>query len=272
MVFLDVLLLPRVWMSALFCLCGLALLRTSRLSRGLRLAALPIVFFTFAVLWTLPLGRFAAGMGIHPSPICAATKPFLFLKAGQSVPVFFFGILFSIVVLSIVGNKLFCGWVCPIGAAQEMCNRIPLPSRLKKIPSFRVTNTIRFGTLAAFGVVMATAGVGIYDYANPFEMLHWQFSTGALVVFAAALVASVFLFRPFCYFFCPVGLLTWVCEHFSVCRVRLDSDLCTQCDSCVDESSCPAVRAILDGKRSRPDCHACGRCIEACPEGALKFK
>jgi ferredoxin-type protein NapH len=269
---LDVLLLPRVWVGALFCLAGLVLLMRSRLSRNLRLAILPVVFFVFAVSWSLPLGRFAAGMGIHPSPICTATKPFLFLKAGYGVPIVFIGILLSIVVLSVVGNKLFCGWVCPIGAAQEACHRIPLPSRMKKIPSFKASNTVRIGAAVAFGVVMAVAGVSVYDYANPFEMLHWQMEIGALVIFASTLVAGAFVFRPFCYFLCPVGLLTWVCEHASVLRVRLNKDLCTECEICVDESPCPAVRAILDGRRSRPDCHACGHCIESCPEGALKFK
>jgi ferredoxin-type protein NapH len=269
---LDVLLLPRVWVGALFCLAGLVLLVRSRLSRSLRLAVLPVVFFVFGVSWMLPLGRFADGMGIHPSPICAATKPFLFLKEGYGVPIVFVGILLSIVVLSVLGNKLFCGWVCPIGAAQEACHRIPLPPRMKKVPSFRVSNTIRIGALAAFGVVMAVAGIGIYDYANPFEMLHWQVETGALVIFAATLATGAFVFRPFCYFLCPVGLLTWVFEHASLLRVRLNRDLCTECEICVDESPCPAVRAILDGRRSRPDCHACGHCIESCPEGALKFR
>jgi len=40
----------------------------------------------------------------------------------------------------------------------------------------------------------------------------------------------------------------------------------------VKKSPCPTVPSILEGKKSRPDCHACGACIEACPENALKFK
>ena len=48
--FFDVLLLPRVWIGALFCLGGLILLMKERLSRNLRLSLLLIVFFVFGAL------------------------------------------------------------------------------------------------------------------------------------------------------------------------------------------------------------------------------
>jgi ferredoxin-type protein NapH len=67
-------------------------------------------------------------------------------------------------------------------------------------------------------------------------------------------------------------LLTWLAEHISILRVRLDKEACTNCMICVKKSPCPTVPSILEGKKSRPDCHACGACIEACPENALKFK
>ena len=110
------------------------------------------------------------------------------------------------------------------------------------------------------------------DYFNPFEFLHWGFEAMAIAAFVATLIAAVFIFRPFCYLICPLGLITWVLEHASLVKVKLDNDLCTRCDICVHLSHCPAVPSILGGKRSRPDCHACGRCLEVCPEGALAFR
>ena len=115
----DVLLLPRVWIGALFCLAGIWLLMKSWVQRNLRLVILGVVFFTFGILPALPLGRFAWGMGMHPSPVCAITKPFLFLSADRGVPIIFLTVLAVISVLSIIGNKIFCGWACPIGAIQE---------------------------------------------------------------------------------------------------------------------------------------------------------
>lgn len=289
--------LPRIWVGAAFCLIGLVLLvrfwahgnagrslassasegksrSTFRLwtHRNLRLVVLVLTFFVFGVILILPLGNFARGMSIHPSPICIVTKPFLFVHAGRAVPVVFLSILAFVGVFTVVGNKLFCGWVCPIGAAQEIAHRIPLPKRLKiKIP-FRASNSIRLLLYVAFLIAIFAAGVSIYDYFNPFEFLFWEFQPLMIVVFLAVLVAAVFIFRAFCYLVCPLGLITWVLEHLSAVKVRVDKQKCTDCNICVEMSPCPAVPSILEDRKSRPDCHACGRCIEVCPEGALAFR
>jgi polyferredoxin len=267
--FFDFWLLPRVWMSAIFAVVGILLLAKNRVNRKLRTVLLPVIFFVFAVLWVLPLGKFAQGMGLHPSPVCTITKPFLFLKMRGFIPIGFVSIFVSIAVLTIVGNKSFCGWVCPIGALQELLNRIRLP---KLVLPFNVTNPIRFVIFVVFVAVAFAAGFEIYAYFNPFETLHWGLEWYGLMVLGIVMVAGLFMFRPFCYLICPLGLLTWILEHVSIVRVRVDKAKCDECNSCVDESYCPAVQSILDMDTSRPDCHICGRCIDSCPEDALKFK
>jgi polyferredoxin len=263
---------PRIWMSAIFCAIGLLLLMRGLVTKNLRLIFLPIIFFAFSVLAVLPLGYFAQGMGLHPSPVCNVTRPFQFLDAGRSIPILFLSIFASIAVLSVIGNKLFCGWVCPIGAAQELVHRVPMGTGLKKRIPFRVSNPIRIIVFVVFVPVVFLAAVNIYDYFNPFEFLHWGFGLTTTIVFVVTLLVSLFLFRPFCYLLCPLGLITWLLEHVSLIRVKVDRNTCTDCDICVEESPCPSVRAILDKKLSRPDCHACGKCIEVCPEGSLSFK
>jgi polyferredoxin len=269
--FLDVLLLPRVWVSAIFCLAGMGLLIKAQVHSRLRLIALSTVFFFFGILPALPLGRFALGMGLHPSPVCAITKPFLFLSAGRQAPIIFIAILFFISVFSIVGNKLFCGWACPIGAIQEAFNHIPLTRKLRFILPFRLTNTLRMIIFIAFITLVLTIGQSIYDYFNPFHFLHWRFDIMSVMVLLITLMASLFIFRPFCHLVCPIGLFTWVLEHFSLVKVKVDKHDCKDCNLCIKKSLCPAVESVLEVKRSRPDCFACGRCIEACPENALGF-
>jgi len=270
--FFDVWMLPRVWVGAILCVIGLLLLMKSRVRHSLRLASLVVIFFVFGVVLILPLGEFARGMSIHPSPVCIVTKPFLFITAGRHVPVIFLSILAFVAIFTIVGNKLFCGWVCPIGAVQEIVHRIPLRKKLKVKLPFRVSNSIRFLLYVVFLVVIFTAGVSIYDYFNPFEFLFWGFQPLMIVVFFVTLIAAVFIFRAFCYLVCPLGLATWVLEHLSVIKVRVDKQKCTNCNLCIEMSPCPAVPSILEERKLRPDCHACGRCIEVCPEKALAFR
>lgn len=222
--FFDVWQLPRVWIGAIFCLIGLALLIKTRISRNLRLLFLVVIFFTFSVLAILPLGKFAWGMGLHPSPMCSITKPFLFVNAGRSIPIIFFAILASIAILSIIGNKLFCGWVCPVGAAQEITHRIRLPEKFEINLPFRITNTIRAIIFVAFVPLVFWTGKELYEYFNPFEFLHWGFQLYVTIVFAVTLIAALLIFRPFCYLICPIGLFSWLLEHLSLAKVKVDKD------------------------------------------------
>jgi polyferredoxin len=268
----DILMLPRVWVGALFCLIGLGLLMKSWSRRRVRFIFLFVIFFAFAIFSVLPLGDFARGMGLHPSPVCSITKPFLFLRAGREVPSIFSIILASIALLSVVGNKLFCGWACPIGALQEIFHRIPLRRKFKVKLPFRVTNLVRIILAALFVPVILSAGISIYDLFNPFESLHWSFAPLSMTILLVTIVGSVFIFRPFCYMVCPIGLFTWGLEHISLIRVKVNKETCTDCNLCIHLSPCPAVPAILQDTTSRPDCHACGRCLELCPEKALTFE
>jgi len=274
--FWDVMLMPRVWVGFLFVLAGLFLLNRKLVSRKIRVISLVIIFLTFSAFWLLPLGEFARGMGMHPSPVCAVTKPAMFIKARHGFPIVFAAILFSIAVMSLIGKKLFCGWICPVGAAQELVNQISFGKKLDKklkikLP-FKITNTVRTILFFIYFTIVLTAGFSIYEYFNPFEFLHWGFELWGVLVMLVTLISGIFIFRPFCYLICPIGLLSWVLEHFALTRVKLDSDKCTYCNICIRKSECPTVPAILAEKWSQPDCHACGRCIEVCPEDALHFK
>jgi len=269
--FWDIWALPRVWVGALLALIGLFLLMSKKLTAGLRLLSLLIIFFIFAVVSILPWGDFARGLGLHPSPMCSVEKPFLFLQLGRAVPIVFIAILAFIALISIVGNKLFCGWNCPIGAVQELLHRIPLPKKLKiKLP-FRITNAVRIVFFLLFLTVLFLTGASLYEYVNPFEFLHWNMEAAVIPAFVITFIGAVFIFRPFCYLICPLGLMTWLLEPLALTRIRVDKKKCTMCLRCVHQSPCPSVQAVLDGRRVRPDCHACGICLHTCPENALKF-
>jgi len=270
--FFDLLLLPRYWMAAIFASLGLILLASGRLSWNLRGALLPIIFFVFAVIYALPWGTFAKYMGQHPSPVCTITKPILRIAAGKAIQTIFFVSLTAIGLLSIIGNKLFCGWVCPIGAYQELVHRIPLPTKAKVSIPFGIANTVRIAVFVIFVIVAFAAGKEIYEYFNPFEFLHWKFEAIGIAIFAGLTIAALLLWRPFCYFLCPMGLVTWLLEQISLVRIKVNHPQCDMCGKCTAKSPCPAVPSILEEKKLRPDCFACGRCIDLCPREGLSFR
>ncbi|MEA1868901.1 MAG: 4Fe-4S binding protein [Euryarchaeota archaeon] len=245
-------------------LSGLILLRTIKINRNIRTLLMCAVFVLFGVL-----------VIIHqPSPLRAVVDSVTALATGGTITLKKATMLAFIGGLSVIGAKLFCGWVCPFGALQEIVNRIPVPAGKKiKLP-FKITNGIRISIFVISLVMVIGTGCDLYTYQNilnPFELFDWHFEAVLAVLVGAVLIASAFVYRPFCYLVCPVGLLTWLLEHVSIFRVRLDREKCNDCKKCILKSPCPSVKAIIDGDTVRPDCFACGVCIDACPKNALEF-
>ena len=250
--------------GGLAALSGLILLKTIKIDRNIRTLLMCAVFVLFGVL-----------VIIHqPSPLRAVMDPVTALATGSAITLKKAAMLAFIGGLSVIGAKLFCGWVCPFGALQEIVNRIPAPSGKKiKLP-FKLSNGIRISIFAISLVMVISTGSDLYTYQNilnPFELFDWHFELVLAVLVGTVLIASVFVYRPFCYLVCPVGLLTWLLEYVSIFRVRIDREKCNNCNKCILKSPCPSIKAIVDGDTLRPDCFACGVCIDACPRDALEF-
>ncbi|MBN1633158.1 MAG: 4Fe-4S binding protein [Ignavibacteria bacterium] len=266
--FFDFLLTPRYIIVFLMTVVFIILLFTQKIDSKGRVIVLAVSFLLFGVI-----SYFINSFMISPSPVCATTKPFWMGARPQ-----FFATLAVIGVLSIIASKGFCGIACPIGALQEIFYKIPVLKKFKrkKLP-FIISNSIRIGIAVLFFIVILATGKSIYEYINMFDLLHWEFSLPLidLIVLIAFLVImlglSLFIYRPFCYLICPMGLLTWILEHISIYKVRLKKENCTYCKTCVIESPCPSVEGIIEGNKLRGDCHLCNICIESCPNKALYF-
>ena len=247
---------------------GITVIWMNKLSFKVRIILMASVFLLFGVI---PI--FETSLFITPSPVCASTKPFLFGLKPQ-----FLATLTVIGLMSIAAGKGFCGTACPVGALQELLYRIPILRKLKakKVP-FKITNTVRIILFVLFIAVAFLFSTSTYYYYNLFDLIHWEFSMQWIdfIEFMAFLVIilgiSLFLFRPFCYFICPMGLYTWVLEHIAPLKVRIKKDACNSCGVCEKVSPCNAVKGIVDGDKIRGDCHLCGDCIKSCTQGALYF-
>jgi ferredoxin len=204
---------------------------------------------------------FKSMVGLYPDP-AAKTMAFLFFMA-----------------LSIVGNKIVCGWACPFGSLQELIYSIPVLRGIKRRkPPFALTNAIRVMLFVLtlfflFGIIGGRKGFVIYHHINPFNFFNLDFeSTTILVTVIVALVGSLFVYRPFCRLVCPFGFISWIAERFSITRVRIDKERCTQCGACIRVCPSDAAKNRVYGKILPADCFSCGRCLSVCPVDAIKYE
>ena len=239
---------------------AITLLAMKKVNNLTRLSILILLFCLFGIFFP-----------IHPSPLCAVTKAFTRYQIRCFIPPAMIVMAGAMTLLTIMGNKSFCGWICPLGCMQEIFFKLSRRIKKYKVP-FSFTNLIRTLFFICFLIIVSIFTVNIYDFINPFELFHWHPQLYTLLIVSVVLLASLIYFRPFCAFLCPVGFLSWICEYISIFRIYKNEALCTHCNKCIKESPCNAIGNIISDKALKPDCYSCGKCIESCPEGALSFR
>ena len=231
--------------------------------------------------WVLLSGVVLFGiiLGSDPSPMGTIKDAIvLFAKSGVIFPPRMIALtLFLILVF--VANKFICTWGCQFGTLQDFIFRLNRDSKDRKgvvkqfKPPFVISNTIRVFFLAAFTLVAFLWKVDFVEFIDPFK----TFNPGKIVlaggIFIGAIsVASLFIYRPWCHFFCPFGLAGWIVEKKSLFKVKVNYDTCIACEACAKACPSTVMNAILKQDRVTPDCFSCATCIETCPTNSIGFE
>ncbi len=96
-----------------------------------------------------------------------------------------------------------------------------------------------------------------------------------LFIMGSVLVFAAYVPRGWCKYFCPHGAIMAILNQFSFLGLRRDLVKCAkgECRLCVE--ACPMNVRILDlpwEKFSDPECIYCLRCVDACPDKAIRIK
>ncbi|HEX2965386.1 MAG TPA: 4Fe-4S binding protein [Syntrophorhabdaceae bacterium] len=235
--------------------------------------ALQKVFYLGAVLvFGVILGSDPSSMGtVKDSVVLFAEKTVIFPPRIIALSVF--------LLIVFVANKFICAWGCQFGALQDIIFRV---NRKRaddahiytqvKLP-YALTNSIRITTFVALAAVAFLWSFDIIGAVDPFKI----FKPSVVAVYGwvfigALLVASLFIYRPWCHLFCPFGLVSWFVEKISRFKIQVNYDTCIACETCAKACPSSVMEAILKRKKMIPDCFSCTTCIGVCPTNSISFK
>ncbi len=193
-------------------------------------------------------------------------------------PVIFILWIYTFVSLFLWGRGLFCGWLCPFGAMQEMVSWLAKRLKLRqwKIPEVWHRRLIR----VKYPILLSLLCMSFYSLTLAEQLAEIEpFKTSITLVFVrswpfvlyavALLVIGLFVHKFFCRYLCPLGaglavlgrlrLFSWLSrieQCGSPCQLckrrceinaikqdgRIDYDECIQCLECIvilnDEDQC----------------------------------
>jgi len=175
---------------------------------------------------------------------------------------------YTLISLFLIGRGVFCGWLCPFGAMQELLGQV---SRALRVPQWNPSHALEkrlwMGKYIAAGVVLLLVMTeidpsGATIEIEPFKTAITSKFTRAwpYLIYAGALLAiGLFSERAYCRFLCPLGGVLAALDRLHLLNLLKRRPECgSPCHLC--ERSCP-VRAIEPtGKIKTAECFQCLDC------------
>ncbi|MBN1362052.1 MAG: 4Fe-4S binding protein [Sedimentisphaerales bacterium] len=165
-------------------------------------------------------------------------------------------LLLGVPLLILLFGNLYCGYLCPFGALQELVSLIA-PKRFKarlSLPAITLGRSLKYGVLFVLVVAFFTVGSKHLLEADPltsaFDRQAWSgnlFASLGLILAILALLGSLFVTRLWCRYVCPTGAFLslfnragWLArllpaKKFGRCEFGLggrDHADCIYCDRC----------------------------------------
>lgn len=175
-------------------------------------------------------------------------------------------------VLALLFGPVFCGWVCPLGSAQEFFSSIGrklFKRRFNHVVSAKLDRILRYTRYVVLAwVVYMTAATGTLVFSNIdpyfalFNLWSSELAIGGVIVLAITLALSLVMERPWCKYACPYGALLGISNLFRVFKIQRKESTCIACGAC--SQRCP-MNIPVDSQKVVRD-HQCISCLECTSE------
>ena len=195
----------------------------------------------------------------------------------RQLPLFAVG---SLGVYGMILGRAFCGWACPFGTLHDMLSPKNRRSEIEVRNFWYAKYVILVLALALAWFVLDTVFCkycpsGSLFAAVPFRILHPDFGGFGtyfyvhIFTLTLTVVLALVISRFWCRYLCPMGAIAGAFNKVSLISLSLDKERCKKCLVCLED--CVMGITKLEDIGTSSDCILCGRCVEACPEKALRF-
>jgi transcriptional regulator of nitric oxide reductase len=226
-----------------------------------------IGFLTVVLVW---LGWTAGVQLSTVNVINYAMAPFTRFELGfyLAEPLMVIVAAYTLISVILIGRGVFCGWLCPFGALQELLGEIAKALRIPQwSPSVALERRLWWGKYIAAATVLilvitAIDPAGATLEVEPFKTAITTKFTRAwpYVVYASALLAiGLFSERAYCRFLCPLGGILATLDRFHLInRLKRRPECGSPCRLC--ERACPVRAIVPSGKIVTSECFQCLDC------------
>lgn len=169
-------------------------------------------------------------------------------------------ILLIIIILTILFGKIWCGWICHLGALQEFLFRNNRFSILRSKKSQNALHIIQSFSFVALTIWILTTQLNIVCKYDPFTKIFTLMASDWLsyLLIGLLIASSLLIYRPFCRAICPIGLiLNWTSKLPFANKIVLDG--CTECRKCAKYCKMGSIK----GNKIDMACIACGECNQS---------
>lgn len=172
-------------------------------------------------------------------------------------------------VATVVFGRLYCGWICPFGAIQELISFVKPLQRRIPLKVERIIDKLKYLVLISVIAAVFLNFSRLIEIVEPFSTaFNLSGDTLMLGTAAIALVPALFIYRFYCRYLCPLGAVLAVFSLISINKVDR-REACVSCRTC--ERLC-RFEAIMAGSISKTECIRCADCERPYIEGRCPSK
>ena len=222
------------------------------------------------------------GLNCYSCPAAAASCPIGSLQAVIVSSKFHFAyyIVGFLILIGILLGRIVCGFLCPFGWFQELLHKIPTKKFSTK--KWRLLTYLKYVVLAVFVIFLPMTVVNEVGLGDPFFCQYIcpagileggiplsianssiRASLGELFIWKSCIllgivVFSIFFYRPFCKWLCPLGAFYALFSKISLYQFHIDTEKCTACGAC---SKVCKMDVDVFRTPNHAECIRCGDCI-----------